>query len=104
MRDPVLLMCVAFVVFAMLRFSIALMMLSCGLVYLWVSRQDIGLIVDQTLNSSFQLNVLLAIPMFILAGNVMNAATISERIWAAANAVAGRFRAGLAHVTVLINV
>ena len=102
--DPILLMCAAFVVFAMLRFSIALMMFSCGLVYLWASRQDIGLIVDQTLNSSFQLNVLLAIPMFILAGNAMNAATISERIWAAADAVIGRLRAGLGHVTVLMNV
>ena len=102
--DPILLMCAAFVVFAMLRFSIALMMFGCGLVYLWASRQDIGLIVDQTLNSSFQLNVLLAIPMFILAGNVMNAATISERIWAAADAVIGRLRAGLGHVTVLMNV
>src|ERR1041384_169530 len=104
LADPVLLMCAAFIVFAMLRFSIALMMLSCGLVYLWVSKQDIGLIVDQTLNSSFQLNVLLAIPMFVLAGNVMNAATISERIWAAADAVVGRLRAGLGHVTVLMNV
>jgi tripartite ATP-independent transporter DctM subunit len=102
--DPILLMCAAFVVFAMLRFSIALMMFSCGLVYLWTSRQDIGLIVDQTLNSSFQLNVLLAIPMFILAGNAMNAATISERIWAAADAAIGRLRAGLGHVTVLMNV
>jgi tripartite ATP-independent transporter DctM subunit len=97
-------MCAAFIVFAMLRFSIALMMFGCGLVYLWASQQDIGLIVDQTLNSAFQLNVLLAIPMFILAGNVMNAATISERIWAAADAVIGRTRAGLGHVTVLMNV
>ena len=102
--DPILLMCAAFVVLAMLRLSIALMMLGCGLVYLWVSKQDIGLIVDQTLNSSFQLNVLLAIPMFILAGNAMNAATISERIWAAADAMVGRLRAGLGHVTVLMNV
>jgi tripartite ATP-independent transporter DctM subunit len=102
--DPILLMCAALIVFAMLRFSIALMMLGCGLVYLWASKQDIGLIVDQTLNSSFQLNVLLAIPMFVLAGNVMNAATISERIWAAADAVVGRLRAGLGHVTVLMNV
>ena len=104
LADPILLMCAAFIVFAMLRFSIALMMFGCGLVYLWASKQDIGLIVDQTLNSSFQLNVLLAIPMFMLAGNAMNAATISERIWAAADAVIGRLRAGLGHVTVLMNV
>jgi C4-dicarboxylate transporter, DctM subunit len=104
LHDPILLMCAAFLVFAMLRLSIALMMFGCGLVYLWASRQDIGLLVDQTLNSSFQLNVLLAIPMFVLAGNAMNAATISERIWAAADAVIGRLRAGLGHVTVLMNV
>ena len=79
-------------------------MFSSGLAYLWSSKQDIGLIVDQTLNSTFGLNVLLAVPMFILAGNVMNAATISERIWAAADALVGRFRAGLGHVTVLMNV
>jgi tripartite ATP-independent transporter DctM subunit len=101
--DPILLMCLAFLVFAILRFSIALMMFGCGLVYLWASRQDIGLLVDQTLNSAFQLNVLLAVPMFILAGNVMNAATISERIWGAADAVIGRMRAGLGQVTVLMN-
>jgi tripartite ATP-independent transporter DctM subunit len=97
-------MSAAFVVFALLRFPIALMMFGCGLVYLWTSRQDIGLLVDQTLNSSFQLHVLLAIPMFILAGNVMNAATISERIWAAADAVVGRLRGGLGQVTVVMNV
>src|SRR5262245_65433461 len=97
-------MSAAFVVFALLRFPIPLMMFGCGLVYLWTSRQDIGLLVDQTLNSSFQLHVLLAIPMFILAGNVMNAATISERIWAAADAVVGRMRGGLGQVTVGMNV
>ena len=104
LKDPIFLMCLAFLVFAMLRFSIALMMFGCGLIYLWSSKQDTGLMVDQTLNSSFQLNVLLAIPMFILAGNVMNAATISERIWAAADAVIGRWRAGMGQVTVLMNV
>jgi C4-dicarboxylate transporter, DctM subunit len=104
MSEPVLAMIAAFVGCALLRFPIALMMFCSGLVYLWTSRQDVGLLVDQTLNSTFQLGVLLAIPMFILAGNVMNAATISERIWAAADAVVGRTRAGLGHVTVLMNV
>lgn len=97
-------MCGALVVAALLRFSIAMMMFVAGLVYLWTSGQDIGLVVDQTLNSAFQLQVLLAIPMFVLAGNVMNAATISERIWAAADAMVGRLRGGLGHVTVMMNV
>ncbi len=96
-------MCATLVVGAILRFSIVLLMFSSGLVYLWVSQQDIGLIVDQTLNSMFGLYVMLAVPMFILAGNVMNAATISERIWGAADAFVGRMRGGMGHVTVLMN-
>jgi len=34
---------------------------------------------------------------------VMNAASISERLWAAANALVGRFRGGMGHVTVLVS-
>jgi tripartite ATP-independent transporter DctM subunit len=92
------------VVGALLRLSIVLMMFSSGLVYLWVKGQDLGLLVDQTLNSMFSMYVLLAVPMFIFAGNVMNAATISERIWSAADLLVGRFRGGMGHVTVLMNV
>jgi tripartite ATP-independent transporter DctM subunit len=92
------------IVGALLRLSIVLMMFTSGLVYLWMKGQDLGLLVDQTLNSMFSLYVLLAVPMFIFAGNVMNAATISERIWSAADLLVGRLRGGMGHVTVLMNV
>jgi TRAP-type C4-dicarboxylate transport system permease large subunit len=104
MSTAMLVLCAVFIVGAVLRFPVSLLMFACGLAYLIAAGQDVGLIVDQTLNSMFGLYVLLAVPMFILAGNIMNAATISERIWAAADAVAGRFRGGLGHVTVLMNV
>ena len=93
-----------FVALAVLRVPIALAMFSAGMAYLWVSGQDIGLVVDQTMNTLSGLSILLAVPMFILAANVMNAATISERLWNAAEALVGRFRGGLAHVTVLVSV
>ncbi len=89
---------------AVLRVPIAYAMFSGAIAYLAVSGQDIGLVVDQTMNTLTTLYVLLAVPMFILAANVMNAATISERLWAAADAVVGRFRGGLGHVTVLVSV
>jgi tripartite ATP-independent transporter DctM subunit len=41
--------------------------------------------------------------MFILAANIMNAASISDRLWAMANALVGRFRGGMGHVTVLVS-
>ena len=44
---------------------------------------------------------LLAIPFFILAGNLMNAGGTTERIFAVANLLVGRVRGGLAHVHVL---
>ena len=47
---------------------------------------------------------LLAIPFFILAGNLMNAIGISERIFNLANALVGHFRAGLAQVNVVASV
>jgi tripartite ATP-independent transporter DctM subunit len=97
-------LCVTFVVGAVLRIPVVLTMLASGIIYLWASRQDIGLIVDQTLNNTIGMNALLAVPMFILAANIMNAATISYRLWRAANVLVGRLRGGHGHVTVLMNV
>jgi C4-dicarboxylate transporter DctM subunit len=103
MSWPFIALLSVFVVAAALRLSIVLSMFAAGIVYLWASKQDIGLLVDQTLNSTITLNVLLAIPLFILTANIMNASTISERLWTFANAVVGRLPGGHGHVTVLTN-
>ncbi len=95
---------VVFVGGALLRFPIAHSMFASGICYLMVSGQDIGLLVDQVLSTMLTMYILLAIPMFIFAANLMNAATISERLWAAADALVGRWRGGLGHVTVLVSV
>lgn len=47
---------------------------------------------------------LLAIPLFILAGELMNESGITRRIIAFANVLVGRFRAGLAHVNIWASV
>ena len=47
---------------------------------------------------------LLAIPLFILAGEVMNAGGITQRLVAFANALVGHLRGGLAHVNILSSV
>ncbi|MBZ0148029.1 MAG: TRAP transporter large permease [Pseudorhodoplanes sp.] len=44
---------------------------------------------------------ILAIPLFLLTGSIMNAGGISERIFAFATAVVGHIRGALAHVNVL---
>ena len=93
-----------FVTLTLLRVPIAYAMFSGSIVYLWVSGQDVGLVVDQTMNTLSGLYVLLAVPMFILAANVMNATTISDRLWAAADGLVGRWRGGVGHVTVIVNI
>lgn len=103
MSPSLYVLCAAFVIGAALRIPVVLTMFGSGIVYLWASRQDIGLIVDQTLNNTMGMSAMLAVPMFILAANVMNAATISERLWSAANLIVGRLRGGHGHVTVLMN-
>ncbi|MGH2341062.1 TRAP transporter large permease [Segnochrobactraceae bacterium EtOH-i3] len=104
MTTPLILLCLAFIVGAALRVPVVLTMFGAGLVYLWSSHQDIGLLVDQTMNNMMGMSTMLAVPMFILAANVMNAATISERLWSAANLLVGRLRGGHGHITVLMNV
>jgi tripartite ATP-independent transporter DctM subunit len=91
------------VVGGVLRLPLALVMFASGAAYLFTTRQDIGLLVGQVMNQMTAMYVLVAIPMFILAANVMNAASISDRLWAAANALVGRFRGGMGHVTVLVS-
>lgn len=47
---------------------------------------------------------LLAIPFFVMAGNLMNAVGMTARIFNLANALVGHFKAGLAQVNVLASV
>jgi len=88
----------------LLRGPIGLAMIAAGVAYLGASGQDLGLAAEQILNSLLGSFVLIAVPMFIFAANVMNAGTISERIFDFAHTLVGRFRGGLAHVNVLASV
>jgi len=72
-----------------------------GIVYLAVSGQDIALAGEQALWGLYDSFVLLAVPLFIVAANIMNAGTISDRLLAWCVACVGRFRGGLGHVNVV---
>jgi tripartite ATP-independent transporter DctM subunit len=58
--------------------------------------------VPQSLTNSMDY-LLLSIPFFMLAGGMMNASGITERLVALAASLVGHFRGGLAHVNVLTN-
>lgn len=72
-----------------------------SLVYLTVAGQDIALAGEQILAGLYESFVLLAVPLFIVAANIMNAGTISQRLLQFCVATVGRFRGGLGHVNVV---
>lgn len=86
------------------RAPIAFSMLAAGIAYLAFKRQDMGLAAEQVLNGLYNSYVLLAVPLFILAANLMNAGTISERIFDFCRILVGRLRGGLAQVDILVSV
>ena len=88
-------------VFSLSGLPIGLSMLGASVVYLMVSGQDMGLAAEQILQGLTNSYTLLAIPLFILASELMNLGSLSDRLLAWCNALVGRFRGGMGHVNVV---
>ena len=88
----------------LLRMPIGFSMLASGFAYLLVSKQDLGLVAEQVGNGLYNSYVLLAVPMFVFAANIMNAGTVSERLFDFCRILVGRLRGGLAQVDILVSV
>ncbi len=82
---------------------IALSMIVSAIFYLFMKGQDPGLAAEQIIQGLYDSFLLLAVPLFIVAANIMNAGTISERLLRFCVALVGRFRGGLGHVNVVSN-
>lgn len=93
-----------FVGATLVRVPIAVSMLLAAVAYLVAAGRDIGLVADQIMNSLLGAYVLVAIPLFMLAANVMNASSMSDRLFAACHLLVGRMRGGLAQVDVMASV
>ena len=76
-------------------------MITGSILYLLMRGQDMGLVAEQFLNGMYTNYIILAVPLFILAAEIMNSGTLSERLLKWCDAVVGRFRGGLAQVNVL---
>ena len=72
-----------------------------SMVYLGVGGLDIALTGEKILQGLYKSFILLAVPLFITAANIMNAGTISDRLLNFCIAVVGRFRGGLGYVNVM---
>ncbi len=80
---------------------IAYAILLSSIVYMAAVGQDIGLAGKVLMDGLYNSFILLAVPLFIVAANIMNAGTISDRLLGFCVALVGRFRGGLGHVNVV---
>ncbi|MDH4480948.1 MAG: TRAP transporter large permease [Rhodoferax sp.] len=92
------------VVAVLLRMPIGFGMLAAGIAYLVATHQDLGLVAEQVSNGLYNSYVLLAVPLFVFAANLMNAGTVSERIFDFCRILVGPMRGGLAQVDILVSV
>jgi TRAP-type C4-dicarboxylate transport system permease large subunit len=90
-----------FLLLMVLGVPVAVSMVAASLAYLLVHGGAPDVIVAQRMIAGVESFPLLAVPFFILAGNLMNIAGVTGRIYAFAVALVGWMRGGLAQVNII---
>ena len=101
LASPFALALVAIVGLSLAGLPVAYSMIGGSILWLFLSGQDLGTAAEQLLNGMMGSQLLLAIPLFILAAEFMNSGAIMDRLLRFCNAIVGRYRGGLAQVNVL---
>lgn len=86
---------------SLMGLPIGLSMIASTVVYLFITGQDMGIAAEQLLQGLNNTYTLLAIPLFILAAEIMNMGSLTDRLLRFCNAIVGRFRGGLGHVNIM---
>lgn len=89
---------------AALGTPISLSMIVAAVAYLAIKGQDLGLAAEQIIQGLYDSFVILAVPLFIIAANVMNSGSITTRLNDFCVALVGRFRGGLGHVNIVVSI
>ena len=101
LASPFSISLVAITALAFLGLPIGHAMIAGSVLYLLLAGLDMGTVAEQILNGMYVNYVILAVPLFILAAELMNIGSMSERLLRFCDAFVGRFRGGLAHVNIL---
>ncbi len=88
---------------AAIGMPIAFAMVVSAVAYLFMAGQDLSLASEQFIQSVYDSFLLLAVPLFITAANIMNVGAISDRLLDFCKAVVGRFKGGMAQVDILVS-
>jgi len=101
MTSPFALAVLAIVMLSLAGLPVGYSMIGGSILWLLMKGQDMGTAAEQLLNGMMTSQLLLAIPLFILAAEFMNTGSIMDRLLRFCNALVGRFRGGLAQVNVV---
>ena len=104
LTSPFSLSLIAIVGLSLIGLPVAYAMIGGSILWLFLSGLDLGTAAEQLLNGMMASQLLLAIPLFILAAEFMNTGSIMDRLLHFCNAIVGRFRGGLAQVNVVQSV
>lgn len=104
MPEPFTLAIALIVLLALCGLSIGIAMICGSVVYLGLMGFDTSIAAETLLQGLFNGYTLLAIPLFILAAEIMNVGSLAERLLQFSQAAVGRFRGGLGHVNVLSSI
>jgi C4-dicarboxylate transporter, DctM subunit len=100
MIDPFAACILSILLLSILGLPIGHAMIASSILYLMLAGLDMGTAAEQLLNGMFNSYILLAVPLFILAAELMNSGSLTLRLLAFCNAIVGRFPGGLALVNV----
>ncbi len=101
LTSPFSLALMSIIALSMLGLPVGHAMIGGSVLYLFLAGLDMATAAEQLLNGLSTSFLLLAIPLFIMAAEFMNAGSIMDRLVRFCNAVVGRFRGGLALVNVM---
>jgi C4-dicarboxylate transporter DctM subunit len=101
--SPFALCIISISILAALGLPIGHAMIVSSILYLLLAGLDLGTAAEQLLNGLFNSYVLLAVPLFILAADLMNIGSLTDRLLQFCLVLVGRFRGGLGHVNVVAN-
>ena len=104
MTSPFSLCILTIVTLSLLGLPIGHAMIAGSIFYLLLAGQDLSIAAEQLLNGMYTNYVILAVPLFILAAELMNIGSMTERLLRFCDALVGRFRGGLAQVNIVQSV
>jgi tripartite ATP-independent transporter DctM subunit len=88
----------------LLGLPIGLSMIAGSILYFFMAGHDPGTAAEQLLNGLYNSYVLLAVPLFLFAAELMNVSNMTARLAVFCDMLVGRFKGGLGHINIVQSV